>query len=124
MVDFDQAEYNDFESCIRAQLCEKILCGCTEHWKISVNQVSDIVTKSKEEQRMFRHIGHGIQHLKNKTDSKVAFNVLCGVKNVVEAKHLLSPDLAATSNQETNVHQSKSAHWVKWWSRENTENVL
>ena len=64
----------------------------------------------KEEHKIFRQIGHGIQDLENKTDVKVAFGVLCGVKNVA--------DLAATCNQETNVHWCKSAHWVKWWSRE------
>ena len=118
MVDFDQAEYNGFERSIGAELCEKILRGCTVHWKTSLNRVSDIVTKSKEEHKIFRYIGHAIQDFTNQTDVKMAFDVLCGVKNIAEAQHLLPPDLAATCHQQTNAHWSQSAHWVKWWTRE------
>ena len=118
MVDFDQAEYNSFERSIGAELCEKILRGCYVHWKTSAKRVSDIVTKSKEEYKIFRDIGHAIQDLTNQTDFKLAFDVLCGVKNITEAKNLFPPDLAATCNQQTNVHWSQSALWVRWWIRE------
>ena len=118
MVDFDQAEYNGFKSVIGAELCENILRGCTVHWKRSVNRVSDIVTKNKEEHKIFRYIGHTIQELTNQTVVKLAFDVLCGKKNVAEAKDLLPSDTAAASNQQTNFHWSRSAHWVRWWSRE------
>ena len=116
MVDFNQAEYNGFERVMGAELCANILRGCTVHWKKSV--VSDIVTKSKEEHKIFRYIGHTIQDLTNQTDVKLAFDVLCGVKSIAEAKDLLPPDIAATSDQQTNVHWAQSAHWVRWWSRE------
>ena len=99
-----------------AELCANILRGCTVHWKKSVNRVSDIVTKSKEEHKIFRYIGHTIQDLTNQTDVKLAFDVLCGVKSIAEAKDLLPPDIAATSDQQTNVHWAQSAHWVRWWS--------
>ncbi|XP_068674424.1 uncharacterized protein [Montipora foliosa] len=109
MVDFDQAEYNGFERSIGAELCEKSLRGCTVHWKTSANRVSDIVTKRKDEYKIFRYIRHAIQDLTNQTDVKLAFDVLCGVKNIAEAKHLFPPDLAATCNQQTNAHWSQSA---------------
>ena len=95
-----------------------MLRGCTVHWKTSVNRVSDIVTKIKEEHQIFRYIGHAIQDLSNQTDVKLAFDVLCGEKNITEAKDLLPADLAATCSKQTNVHWSKSAHWVRWWTRE------
>ena len=53
----------------------------------------------------------------NQTDVKLAFDVLCGVKNIAEAKHLLPPNLAATCNQQTNAHWSQPAHWVRRWTR-------
>ena len=82
MVDFDQAEYNGFERVMGAELCANILHGCTVHWKKSVNRVSDIVTKRKEEHKIFRYIGHTIQDLTNQADVKLAFDVLCGVKSI------------------------------------------
>ena len=88
------------------------------HWKTSADRLSDIVTKRKEEYKIFRYIGHAIQDLTNQTDVKLAFDVFCGVKNIAEAKHLLTPDLAATCNQQTNTHWSQSAVWVRWWTRE------
>ena len=80
-----------------------MLRGCTVHWKTSVNRLSDIVTKSKEEHQIFRYIGHAIQDLSNQTDVKLAFDVLCGEKNITEAKDLLPADLAATCSKQTNV---------------------
>lgn len=61
--------------------------------KTSVNCVSDIVSCYID--------------LKNQMDVKVA-----------KAKHVLPPDLHAICNKETNVYCSKSAYWVRWWSRE------
>lgn len=115
MVDFDQAEYNGLERSIGAELCEKMR-GCTVHWKTSVNRVNDIVTKSKEEHKICRYIGHAIQDLTNKTDVKLAFDVLLWCKEYSrgETEHLLIPDLAATCNQQTNARWSQSAHWVSW----------
>ena len=49
MADFDQAEYNGFERSMGAEVKEKIIHGCKVYWKTSVNHVSNIVTKSKEE---------------------------------------------------------------------------
>ena len=43
----------------------------------------------------FHDIAHAVQDLNNfETDVKVAFVVLCGIKNIAEAKHFLPPDLA------------------------------
>ncbi|PFX15817.1 hypothetical protein AWC38_SpisGene19947, partial [Stylophora pistillata] len=117
MVDFDQAEYNGFERSMGTEVTEKIMRGCTVHWKTSGNRVSDIVTKSKEEHSIFRHLGHAIQDVDQQADVRLPFDVLCGKRSVIHAKHLLSPQLAAISNQINNRHWSKSAHWVKWWSR-------
>lgn len=118
MVDFDQAEYNGFERSMGTEVTEKIMRGCTVHWKTSVNRVSDIVTKSKEEHSIFRHLGHAIQDVDQQAEVRLAFDVLCGKKSVIHAKHLLSPQLAAICNQITNCHWSRSTHWVKWWSRD------
>lgn len=83
-----------------------------------MSRVSDIVRKSNVQQNKFRSIGHGLQDLENKTGVKVASNVLSGVKNVVDAKHLLSLDLAAKCNLVTNTQWSKATHWVRWWPRD------
>lgn len=118
MMVFDQAEYNGFERSIGAELCQKIMRGCTVHWKTSVNRISDIVTRSKEECSIFRQIAHGIQDFKTKADVKVAFDVLCGKGKVSNVKHLLTPKQAAVWDQIAIEHWSKASHWVKWWSRE------
>ena len=81
------------------EVTEKILHGCTIHWKTSVSCVSDIVTKSKEEHSIFGHLGHAIQDVDQQADVGLAFDVLCGKKSVINAKHPLSPQLAAISNQ-------------------------
>ena len=67
--------------------------GCTVHWKTSVSCVSHIMTKSKEEHSIFRHLGHAIQDVDQEA-VRLAFNVLCGKKSMIHAKHLLSPQLA------------------------------
>ena len=59
------------------------------------------MTKSKEEHSIFRHLGHAIQDVDQEADVRLAFDVLCGKKSVIHAKHLLSPQLAAISNQIT-----------------------
>ncbi|PFX24310.1 Dual specificity protein kinase shkC [Stylophora pistillata] len=124
MVDFDQAEYNGFERSMGMEVTEKIMRGCMVHWKTSVNRVSDIVTKSKEEYSILRYLGHAIQDVDQQADVRLAFDGLCGKKSVIHAKHLLSPQLAAISNQINNCHWSKSAHWVKWWSSDRILNMF
>ena len=103
MVGFDQAEYNGFERSMGTEITEKIMRGCTVHWKTSVNRVSDIVTRSKEEHSIFRSLGHSIQNVAQQADVRLAFDVLCGKKSVVLVKHLLSPQLTAITNQITNI---------------------
>lgn len=120
MVDFDQTEYNGFVKSIGAKVTQKIIRGCTVHWKTSVNRVSDIVTKSKDEHSIFRYLGHRIQDLNQQVDVRLAFNVLCGNKSIAEAKHLLPPHLVGTCTLVSNDHWSKSINWVRWCTRERT----
>ena len=82
--------------------------GCTVHWKTSVNRVSDIVTKGKDEHRTFRYLGHGLQDVENQADVRLIFDILSGEKRITEGKHLLPPDLASICNGVTNGHWSKS----------------
>ena len=123
MVDFDQAEYNGFERSVGAKITEKITRGCTVHWKTSVNCVSDIVTKSKDEHIIFRYLGHNIPDFKEQGDVTLAFDVLCGRKCIAEARHLLPQHLADICDVFTNIHWAKSVYWVKWWSRERIQRM-
>ena len=123
MVDFDQAEYNGFERSVGAKITEKITRGCTVHWKTSVNCVSDIVTKSKDEHIIFRYLGHNIPDFKEQGDVTLVFDVLCGRKCIAEARHLLPQHLADICDVVTNIHWAKSVYWVKWWSRERIQRM-
>ena len=86
IVDFDQAEYNGLEKSMGTEVREKIMRGCTVDWKTSVNRVSDIVTKSKEEHSIFRHLAHAIQDGDQRADVRLAFDLLCCKKSVIHAK--------------------------------------
>ena len=118
MVDFDQAQYNGFERSMGATITSKVLRGCSVHWKRSVNRVSDIVTKSRDEHDIFRALGHALQDLTEQSDVRMIFDVLCGKRGTAEAKHFLPSHFSEICDVVTNSHWSKSQHWVRWWSRE------
>lgn len=118
MVDFDQAEYNGFEKSIGPHLTKTLIRGCSFHWKTSVNRVNDIVTKTKDEHAIFKHLAFQIEDLEDKESVLLIFDVFCGKVRPSGAQHLLSEHLSELSRDVDNSHWSKSEHWVKWWTRE------
>ena len=118
MVDFDHAEYNGFEKSIGPQLTKTLIRDCSFHWKTSVNRVNDIVTKTKEEHDIFKHLAFQIEALEDKDSVFLIFDVLCGKVRPSRARHLLSEHLSELSNEIDTSHWSKSEHWVRWWSRD------
>ena len=119
MVDFDQAEYNGFERGIGSDLTKKLLRGCSFHWKKSINRINNIVTKTKDEFEVFKNLAYQIQHLPNKEDVLLIFDVLCGKAPVHRAEHLLASTKDSEIFQDiVNAHWNKAEHWVNWWIRE------
>ena len=58
MVDFDQAQYNELQKALGADLAKNIIRGCSIHWKTSVNRMNKIVTKSGDEFDIFRNVAY------------------------------------------------------------------
>ena len=94
MVDFDQAEHNGFEKSIGAQLTRTLIHGCSFHWKTSVNRVNDIVTRTRDEHAIFRHLAYQIEDCEEKESVSLIFYVLCGKVGPSRAKHLLSENFS------------------------------
>ena len=103
---------------IGPQLTKKMIRGCSFHWKTSLNRVNDIVTKTKEEHDIFKHLAFQIETLEDKENVFLIFDVLCGKVRPSRARHLLSEHLSELCNDIDHSHWSRSKHWVQWWSRD------
>lgn len=90
VVDFDDAEYNGFTRVLGKDITEKLLRGCSVHWKRSVSRVAKIVCQSKDEELIFKSLAGNVEDAKEKEEVIEIFEILSGRKSLFKRYSLRS----------------------------------
>ena len=61
VVDFHDAEHNGFTRVLGKDITEKLLRGCSVHWKRSVNIVAKLVCLSRDEETIFKTLAGKVE---------------------------------------------------------------
>ena len=80
VVDFDNAEYKSFTLVPGKDIMEKLLRGCTVHWKRSENKVPKLVCLSRDEETIFKTLAGKVEDASRKEDVLEIFDILSGKK--------------------------------------------
>ena len=78
VVDFDDAEYNGLTLVLGKDITEKLLRGCSVHWKCSVNKVANLVCLSRDEETIFKTLAGKTEDASRKEDVMEIFDIVLG----------------------------------------------
>ena len=93
LVDFDDAEAKGLKESMGNEQAERVLRGCHVHWTRSLQRVAKLVTNTKEEERLFLHLGRQIPQVADKEKVKKLFRILSGQESILEASELVDASL-------------------------------
>ena len=120
VVDFDDAEYNGFTRVLGKDITEKLLRGCSVHWKRSVNRVAKIVCQSKDEELIFKSLAGNAEDAKEKEEVIEIFEIFSGRKSLLSAIRYVPEKLKQICNDPNEVSNAgwkRLKHWANWWTR-------
>ncbi|XP_068726506.1 uncharacterized protein [Montipora capricornis] len=120
VVDFDDAEYNGFTRVLGKDITEKLLRGCSVHWKRSVNKVAKLVCLSRDEETIFKTLAGKVEDASRKEDVMEIFDILSGKKGLMNAIPHVPENLKHLCKAPTEVSNDgwrKLKHWANWWTR-------
>ena len=85
VVVFDDAEYNGFTRVLGKDITEKLLRGCSVHWKRSVNKMAKLGCLSRDEETTFKTLAGKVEDASRKEDVMEIFDILSGKKGLINA---------------------------------------
>ena len=101
-------------------ITEKLLRGCSEHWKRSVNKVVKLVCLSRDEETIFKTHAGKVENASRQEDVMEIFDILSGKKGLINAIPYGPENLKHLCNAPSKVSNDgwkKLKHWANWWTR-------
>ena len=116
---FDDAQANGLKEALGHEKADRVLRGCQVHWTRSLQRVAKLVTKSKEEQRVFLHLGNQIPNAAENEQVNILFQFLSGEVNLSEVSDFLRDDMRDLLHVIDTQSWKRIKCWSQWWCRPN-----